>query len=253
MTSGSLALVKLVAFLTVLLSAIRVQARPANPDGVLAFTGPTSVQTTTHTTDSNGNPVLQVCTVQLTPVTINGEDDVIAVSTCVQTPDTDGGGGGNTTTPAGTTITTTSSPSVDTSLSTATPPGDTSSPTIMLTTTTPTPTNGGAINLGTSSLTAPPSLTTTTTSTTITLPTTKPTGTEAPASAAGAVNTGLPGKSISVLPIGLGVFAGLSVIAMIVVGGVTYERTKYRKKFRTQKLADAGGAIGYGGMAQARV
>jgi uncharacterized membrane protein YfcA len=32
-----------------------------------------------------------------------------------------------------------------------------------------------------------------------------------------------------VLPIGLGVFAGISVIALIVVGLVTYERTKYRK------------------------
>lgn len=39
----------------------------------------------------------------------------------------------------------------------------------------------------------------------------------------------LPGKSLSVLPIGLGVFAGISVIALIVVGLVTYERTKYRK------------------------
>jgi len=53
-----------------------------------------------------------------------------------------------------------------------------------------------------------------------------------------------------VLPIGLGVFAGVSVIALIVVGLVTYERTKYRKKFRQQKLAESGSAMGYGGMAQ---
>jgi hypothetical protein len=39
----------------------------------------------------------------------------------------------------------------------------------------------------------------------------------------------LPGKKLSVLPIGLGVFAGISVIALIVVGLVTYERTKYRR------------------------
>jgi len=52
-----------------------------------------------------------------------------------------------------------------------------------------------------------------------------------------------------VLPIGLGVFAGISVIALIVVGLVTYERTKYRKNFRQQRLAEAGGAAGYGGMA----
>ena len=39
----------------------------------------------------------------------------------------------------------------------------------------------------------------------------------------------MPGRKLSVLPIGLGVFAGISVIALIVVGLVTYERTKYRK------------------------
>jgi hypothetical protein len=38
-----------------------------------------------------------------------------------------------------------------------------------------------------------------------------------------------PGRHLSVLPIGLAVFAGISVIALIVVGFVTYERTKYRK------------------------
>lgn len=38
-----------------------------------------------------------------------------------------------------------------------------------------------------------------------------------------------PGQKLEVLPIGLGVFAGVSVIALIVVGLVTYERTKYRK------------------------
>ncbi|KAF8919771.1 hypothetical protein CPB85DRAFT_720234 [Mucidula mucida] len=59
----------------------------------------------------------------------------------------------------------------------------------------------------------------------------------------------LPGKQLSVLPIGLGVFAGISVIALIVVGLVTYERTKYRKAFRQRKLAESGAAMGYGGMA----
>jgi len=52
------------------------------------------------------------------------------------------------------------------------------------------------------------------------------------AAAAAAADTSsftLPGKKLSVLPIGLGVFAGISVIALIVVGLVTYERTKYRK------------------------
>jgi hypothetical protein len=39
----------------------------------------------------------------------------------------------------------------------------------------------------------------------------------------------VPGRKLEVLPIGLGVFAGISVIALIVVGLVTYERTKYRR------------------------
>jgi hypothetical protein len=60
----------------------------------------------------------------------------------------------------------------------------------------------------------------------------------------------LPGKKLSVLPIGLGVFAGISVIALIVVGLVTYERTKYRKAFRQRKLAESAAGMGYGGMTQ---
>lgn len=70
---------------------------------------------------------------------------------------------------------------------------------------------------------------------------------ETPAEAAAVV---IPGQHVEVLPIGLGVFAGISVIALIVVGLVTYERTKYRKKFRQQKLAESGATMGYGGMAQ---
>jgi hypothetical protein len=54
-----------------------------------------------------------------------------------------------------------------------------------------------------------------------------------------------------VLPIGLGVFAGISVIALIVVGLVTYERTKYRKAFRQRRLAETGAAMGYGGNSMA--
>ncbi|KDN33529.1 hypothetical protein RSAG8_13376, partial [Rhizoctonia solani AG-8 WAC10335] len=60
----------------------------------------------------------------------------------------------------------------------------------------------------------------------------------------------LPGKKLEVLPIGLGVFAGISVIALIVVGLVTYERTKYRKAFRQRKLAEQGAGMGYSGMSQ---
>jgi len=37
------------------------------------------------------------------------------------------------------------------------------------------------------------------------------------------------------------------VIALIVVGLVTYERTKYRKAFRQRRLAEQGASIGYSG------
>ncbi|EJU04076.1 hypothetical protein DACRYDRAFT_114493 [Dacryopinax primogenitus] len=60
----------------------------------------------------------------------------------------------------------------------------------------------------------------------------------------------IPGQTIQVLPIGLGVFAGIMVIAIIVVCIVTFERTQYRKAFRARKMAEQGGAMGYGGMAE---
>ena len=56
----------------------------------------------------------------------------------------------------------------------------------------------------------------------------------------------LQGRQLQVLPIGLGVFAGISVIALIVVGLVTYERTKYRRAFRQKKLAEQAAPIAYG-------
>jgi cobalamin biosynthesis Mg chelatase CobN len=67
-----------------------------------------------------------------------------------------------------------------------------------------------------------------------------------------AASVNIPGKEIEVLPIGLGVFAGISVIALIVVGLVTYERTKYRKAFRARRLAASGAEMGYGGMSERR-
>ncbi|KAG8690556.1 hypothetical protein FRC08_010494 [Ceratobasidium sp. 394] len=67
-------------------------------------------------------------------------------------------------------------------------------------------------------------------------------------SSASATPFTLPGKKLEVLPIGLGVFAGISVIALIVVALVTYERTKYRKAFRQRKLAEQGAGMGYNGM-----
>ncbi|KAJ3896831.1 hypothetical protein GG344DRAFT_60993 [Lentinula edodes] len=51
----------------------------------------------------------------------------------------------------------------------------------------------------------------------------------------------VPGKSLQVLPIGLGVFAGISALALIVVGLVTYERTKYRKTEKTCRARSSNG------------
>lgn len=77
-------------------------------------------------------------------------------------------------------------------------------------------------------------------------------GTSANDTAASATSSAfvIPGKTLSVLPIGLGVFAGISVIALIVVGLVTYERTKYRRAFRQRRLAEQGANMGYGGAMQ---
>jgi uncharacterized membrane protein len=61
--------------------------------------------------------------------------------------------------------------------------------------------------------------------------------TTATSSSSAAAAFQIPGKKISVLPIGLGIFAGISVIALIVVGLVTYERTKYRKVRCTHHLS----------------
>ncbi|GAA6033263.1 hypothetical protein JCM8097_003023 [Rhodosporidiobolus ruineniae] len=47
----------------------------------------------------------------------------------------------------------------------------------------------------------------------------------------------MPGRSLAVLPIGLGVFGGVAGVALIVVALVTYERRRYRHQFRTRRLA----------------
>lgn len=57
----------------------------------------------------------------------------------------------------------------------------------------------------------------------------------------------LPGRQLSVLPIGLGVFAGISVLALVIVGVVTYERKKYRRQFRLRTMAQQAGRTGMGG------
>jgi len=45
------------------------------------------------------------------------------------------------------------------------------------------------------------------------------------------------------------VFGGITLIALVVVAYVMWERTKYRKNFRERKkLADLGAGPGYGGI-----
>ncbi|KAH7925941.1 hypothetical protein BV22DRAFT_1128613 [Leucogyrophana mollusca] len=58
----------------------------------------------------------------------------------------------------------------------------------------------------------------------------------------------MPGRSLEVLPVGLGVFGGISAITVIIVALVTYERTQYRKAFRLRKQAQSDAIMAYGGM-----
>ncbi|KIK97367.1 hypothetical protein PAXRUDRAFT_824997 [Paxillus rubicundulus Ve08.2h10] len=60
----------------------------------------------------------------------------------------------------------------------------------------------------------------------------------------------MPGRSLEVLPIGLGVFGGITAIAVFVVAFVTWERVKYRKAFRQRRLAEKNWPIGNGGMSK---
>ncbi|ORY84660.1 hypothetical protein BCR35DRAFT_302968 [Leucosporidium creatinivorum] len=60
----------------------------------------------------------------------------------------------------------------------------------------------------------------------------------APTGSPSAADFVLPGRQLSVLPIGLGIFAGVSFIALIIVGIVTYERKKYRRQFRERRIAE---------------
>ncbi|KAG8214021.1 hypothetical protein J3R82DRAFT_10776 [Butyriboletus roseoflavus] len=55
----------------------------------------------------------------------------------------------------------------------------------------------------------------------------------------------MPGTSIQVLPVGLGVYGGITVIAILAVLFVTLERVQYRKTFRQQRMYE-NNSIGYG-------
>jgi len=218
---------------------------------------------TTQTTQTVQGLMTQTCTITLTPIKdANGNDAVEEVQTCtVAMSNGTGGGGqsGNSAAPPtnngdststggsnaagvvdGTTLVPASATGALASVSTGASGTSTSSSGTTSSTGAPGSNAAGSAN-GVSSVNAVP---------TVSGGAANPAGTAAAASAAPAAAFTLPGKKLSVLPIGLGVFAGISVIALIVVGLVTYERTKYRKAFRQRKLAEAGSAMGYGGMAQ---
>ncbi|KAF8726524.1 hypothetical protein AX14_007767 [Amanita brunnescens Koide BX004] len=223
--------------------------------------------------------MVQTCTVTLTPTTnSNGAPAFQEVKSCNMKPVTPNGASSATLPPtAGSSTSPAQSPnSTPLSLPTSAPPIP--SPPVVTTPSStppvPSPTTGG------SSSTSPPSATTSSTTggiivdggapnvpTSVSGSSTTPPVPSSPFAAPGAIsptnssstgsspspvasaaeanqsatqNFKIPGKSLSVLPIGLGIFAGILVIALIVVGLVTYERTKYRKAFRRQRLAETG-------------
>ncbi|KAG2146472.1 uncharacterized protein EDB93DRAFT_477236 [Suillus bovinus] len=57
----------------------------------------------------------------------------------------------------------------------------------------------------------------------------------------------MPGRSIQVLPVGLGVFGSITGITIIIVALVTLERVRYRRVFRERRLAEQGAMMGYTG------
>jgi len=78
------------------------------------------------------------------------------------------------------------------------------------------------------------------------------TGTPTSAVAAGSSPTAvaafvIPGRSLQVVPIGLGIFGGITVVTIFVVALVTWERVKYRRAFRQRRSAEQGRSLGYGG------
>ncbi|KAI0268574.1 hypothetical protein BGY98DRAFT_327586 [Russula aff. rugulosa BPL654] len=202
--------------------------------------------TTVQTINTPSGIVTETCVITFTPVIgKNGEPLVQVVRQCTIVPGDQSSG--NQTPPS---ISTGSS-----SLSSTAPPSSTSSPPPASSS----PPPNGASVLGFTSVSIPATTNTPPPNTPSPTPATTPDSnssassnmsaaadntTASPSSSAAAAFQ-IPGKKISVLPIGLGIFAGISVIALIVVGLVTYERTKYRKIFRQRKLAEQGSGMGY--------
>lgn len=237
------------------------------------ITGPVIVQTTSMTNTTQG-PMLESCLVSMTPIILgNGDPAVEMVKNCTLTLATPVPIA-NTTDPAPAPpsppiiLSTSSTPPGSTTVLTSTP-SPTVDPLVITTLTVNDPLTAVPTGTDTPAQTtdpAPNPATTATDSPAYQDPAATgspayqdPAATVAPdppstssiqldpsasAVAAGSLETSSPasfassGKKLSVLPIGLGVFAGISVIALVVVGLVTYERTKYRKMYRRRKLAE---------------
>ncbi|KAF8633458.1 hypothetical protein AX17_004627 [Amanita inopinata Kibby_2008] len=207
----------------------------------------TKTVTTVHVINTATGPMTETCTITFTPITDSaGTPAVKEVKSCTLAPGA----------PSGSTAptTTSKSPSASVSLTTSVIASPSQSIIVHNTTSAPIPaTTASAPVPGTGSGVSPSA--TPTTPAIVTSGSTSATSSQASAAAAEQASATpaqkfeIPGKNLSVLPIGLGVFAGISVIALIVVGLVTYERTKYRKAFRQRRLAEMGSTMGYGGMA----
>jgi len=193
-----------------------------------AFSGPITVQTV-DTTQTAAGVVTTTCTITLTPIVVNGQNLVREEKDCVTALASNSSADGSTSTSINTQQLTTS-----VAQATATPPANTESAQVTATTTI------AVVTPVFPTVTTAVSATTTDTAS-------GASGTADAANASQTTSFTLPGQKLQVLPIGLGVFAGISVIALIVVALVTYERTKYRKAFRARKLAESGASMGYGG------
>ncbi|KAH0589003.1 hypothetical protein H2248_004781 [Termitomyces sp. 'cryptogamus'] len=240
--------------------------------------GAMTVQTV-HVSQTPAGQLTETCDITLTPITDkNGQSAVEEVKRCSLALDNSGGNISSVTSltvsssvigntiPPSTSMTTGTSPST---VTTATAPSNTqastfpagspstiptgtsvfTTPAVPSITGTSSPVSSTPHASGTTTSTGPPFTNSPSGSGTAAADTTS-SSSGVSAAASSSAKFEIPGKTISVLPIGLGVFAGISVIALIVVGLVTYERTKYRKAFRQRRLAESGADMGNGGMAQ---
>jgi len=217
------------------------------------LSGPQTVITTQQIPTASGL-FTQTCNITMTPITGNdGESLIEEQKSCAISMDTPGSSSGGTSTgidPNVSSLTTiiipASSPGVGASpnglstvpLPSAIPslggtPGNATSSSPSPGTPTHLPANGASPSVSSS---IPPSIIAT------------------PAAAAeDSANSGTftpPGRSLQVLPVGLGIVGGVTAIALVIVGIVTYERTRHRKNFRRRRLAESGAEMGYGGIAK---